>query len=195
MATRMAVPSFVARTARRLVAGGLLAAVAIWLGGEALERARLGADLAASRARIHAEVAEQFRELGDRLDRAVRSIALDAEVVRLAERGDAAATRTLFDQAAAGAAASGDRVAVTIVAAPNQPVAWIGRSEEVPEDRLTGPASMFLLQSTQGLQLIRVQPVVDAANASRHIGAVVAEASLARDSQSPAADTAFALET
>ena len=62
-----------------------------------------------------------------------------------------------------------------------QPVAWVGRSEEVPDDRLTGPASMFLLQSTQGLQLIRVQPVVDAADPGRHIGAVVAEASLARD--------------
>ncbi len=172
----MAVPSFVARTARRLVVGGLLAAAAIWLGGEALERARLGADLAASLARLYAEVAGQFRELGDRLDRAVRSITLDAEIVRLAARGDAGATRTLFDQAAAGAAASGNRVAVTIVAANNQPLAWVGRSEEVPDDRLTGPGSMFLLQSTQGLQLIRVQPVVDAADASRHIGAVVAEA-------------------
>ncbi len=191
----MAVPSFVARTARRLVVGGLLAAAAIWLGGEALERARLGADLAASRARLYAEVAAQFRELGDRLDRAVRSITLDAEIVRLAARGDTGATRTLFDQAAAGAAASGNRVAVTIVAANNQPLAWVGRSEEVPDDRLTGPASMFLLQSTQGLQLIRVQPVVDASDPSRHIGAVVAEASLGRDGQPAAAGTAFSLET
>ena len=110
-------------------------------------------------------------------------------------RGDAGATRTLFDQAAAGAAASGNRVAVTIVAANNQPLAWVGRSEEVPDDRLTGRASMFLLQSTQGLQLIRVQPAVDAADPGRHIGAVVAEASLGRDGQSPAAGTAFALET
>ncbi|MDO8680003.1 MAG: ATP-binding protein [Acidobacteriota bacterium] len=191
----MAVPSFVARTARRLVAGGLLAAAAIWLGGEALERVRLGADLAASRARLHAEVAEQFRELGERLDLTVRSIALDAAIVRLAERGDAGATRTLFDQAAAGAAASGNRVAVTIVAANNQPVAWVGRSEEVPDERLTGPASLFLLQSTQGLQLIRVQPVVDGSEAGRHIGAIVAEASLARDGQSATADAAFSLET
>ena len=191
----MAVPSFVARTARRLVAGGLLAAAAIWLGGEVLERVRLGADLAATRARLHAEVAEQFRELSARLDLTVRSISLDAAIVRLAERGDASATRTLFDQAAAGAAVSGNRVAVTIVAANNQPVAWVGRSEEVPDERLTGPASLFLLQSTQGLQLIRVQPVVDGAEASRHIGAIVAEASLARDGPSAAAEAAFSLET
>ena len=191
----MAVPTFVARTARRLIAGGLIAAAAIWLGGEALERARLGAGLAESRTRLHAEVAEQFRDLGDQLDRAVRSITLDAEIVRLAERGDVGATRTLFDQAAAGAAAAGNRVAVTIVAANNQPVAWVGRSEEVPDDRLTGPASLFLLQSTQGLQLIRVQPVVDPVNPGRHIGAVVAEASLVRDGHAPAADTAFSLAT
>ena len=139
MAERMAVPTFVARTARRLIAGGLIAAAAIWLGGEALERARLGAGLAESRTRLHAEVAEQFRDLGDQLDRAVRSITLDAEIVRLAERGDVGATRTLFDQAAAGAAAAGNRVAVTIVAANNQPVAWVGRSEEVPGRARLGP--------------------------------------------------------
>jgi signal transduction histidine kinase len=195
MAKRMAVPLFVARTARRLLAGGLMAAAAIWIGGEVFERARLGSDLAAGRARLQAEVAAQFSELGQRLDLAVRSVSLDAGIVRLAERGDAGATRSLFDQAAAGAAAAGNGVAVTIFAANNQPVAWVGRSEDVPDARLTGPASLFLAQSTQGLQLVRVQPVVDPADPGRHIGAVVAEAPLVRGGQAPVAGTAFALDT
>jgi len=191
----MAVPPFVARTARRLLAGGVVAAAAIWLAGEGVERARLGSDLNGSRARAHAEVAAQFAELGRRLDRAVRSVTLDAATVRLAERGDAAATRRLFDQAAAGATSSGTGVAVTVFAANNQPVAWVGRSEDVPDARLTGPASLFLAQSSQGLQLVRVQPVVDADDPSRHIGAIVAEAPLAHDGQLPIGEPAFVLDT
>ena len=195
MVKRMAVPSFVARTALRLVAGGLLAAASIWIAGEVFERARLGSGLAASRDRLQTEVAEQFSELGGRLDLAVRTVSLDAGTVRLAERGDAAATRSLFDQATAGASATGNTVAVTIFAANNQPVAWVGRSEDVPDARLSGPASLFLAQSTQGLQLVRVQPVVDPAEPSRHVGAIVAEVPLARDGQAPIAETEFALET
>jgi len=60
---------------------------------------------------------------------------------------------------------------------------------------LPGPASLFLAQSTQGLQLVRVQPVVDAADPARHIGAVVAEAPLSRDGHAPMAGSDFALET
>ena len=191
----MAVPPFCARTGGRVLSGGVLAAAAIWLAGEGVERARLGSDLNASRARAHAEVAAQFAELGRRLDRAVRSVTLDAATVRLAERGDAAATRRLFDQAAAGATSSGTGVAVTVFAANNQPVAWVGRSEDVPDARLTGPASLFLAQSSQGLQLVRVQPVVDADDPSRHIGAIVAEAPLAHDGQLPIGEPAFVLDT
>lgn len=191
----MALPPFVVPTARRLLAGGLLAAVAIWIGGEVFERARLGSDLAASRTRLHAEVSQQVSELSHRLDLAVRSVTLDADTVRLAERGDADATRRLFDQAASAASAGGESVAVTIVAADNRPIAWVGRSQDVPDARLTGDASLFLAQSTQGLQLVRIQPAVDAADAGRHIGAIVAEAPLARHGQAPIADAEFSLDT
>ena len=192
---RMAFPSFVARSAQKLALGGVVAALAIWVAAVVVERTLLGADLAASRARLQAEVSGQFVVLGGRLDAAVKAVTLDAETVRLAEQGDAAATRRLFDLAAAGARTSVDPVAITIYGARNQPVAWVGRSEDVPDARLTGPASLFLAQSTQGLQLVHVQPVVDPAGAARHIGAVVAEAPLSRDGRPPMAGADFALET
>ena len=191
----MVFPSFVARSAQKLVLGGAVVALAIWIAAEVAERTQLGADLAASRARLQAEVSGQFVTLGSRLNEAVRAVTLDAETVLLAEQGDAAATRRLFDLAAAGARTSPGPVAITIYGARNQPVAWVGRSEDVPDARLTGPASLFLGQSTQGLQLVRVQPVVDPTDPARHIGAVVAGSPLSRDGRTPTAGADFALET
>ena len=188
MAVRMVFPAFVARSAQKLVLGGAVVALAIWIAAEVTERTQLGADLAASRARLQAEVSGQFVTLGSRLNEAVRAVTLDAETVRLAEQGDAAATRRLFDLAAAGARTSPGPVAITIYGARNQPVAWVGRSEDVPDARLTGPASLFLGQSTQGLQLVRVQPVVDPTDPARHIGAVVAGSPLSRDGRTPTAE-------
>jgi len=195
MAMRMALPSFVARSAQKLAVGGAVAALAIWIGALVVERTQLGADLAASRARLQAEVSGQFAALGNRLDAAVRAVELDAETVRLAEQGDAAATRRLFDLAAEGVQTSPAPVAITIYGARHQPVAWVGRSQDVAPERLIGPASLFLAQSTQGLQLVRVQPVVDPADPARHIGAVVAEAPVSSDGRPPMAGADFVLET
>jgi signal transduction histidine kinase len=176
MTMRMTFPSFVARAARRIALGGLVAAAAIAAAAVAIERTALGGDVDASRARLRAEVEGQFAELTNRLDAAVRGVTLDEETIRRAERGDAVATRLMFDQVAAAAAPS--NVSVTIYGGANQLLAWLGRSEDVPDDRLTGPPSMFLAQSSQGLQLVRVQPVIDPADASRHIAAIVAEVQL-----------------
>ncbi|MGE3488502.1 MAG: ATP-binding protein [Vicinamibacterales bacterium] len=191
----MAFPPFVARSAQKLVLGGAVAALAIWIAAVVVERTQLGPDLAASRTLLQAEVSGQFVALSNRLNEAVRAVSLDAETVRLAEQGDAPATRQLFDLAAGGVNTSPEPVAITIYGARDQPVAWVGRSQEVADARLTGPASLFLAQSTQGLQMVRVQPVVDAADPARHIGAVVAEAPLSRDATPPMAGADFALET
>ena len=178
MTVRMTFPSFVTRAAKRIALGGVVAAAAIAVAALVIERTALGGDLAASRARLQAEVEGEFAALTARLDQAIRAMTLDPESLRRAERGDAAATRQLFDQVAAGVAESG--VAVTIYGAASQPLAWLGRSEDVPDARLSGPASTFLAQSSQGLQLVRVQPIVDPEEPARHVGAIVAEAQLPR---------------
>jgi signal transduction histidine kinase len=178
MTVRMTFPSFVARAAKRIAFGGVVAAAAIAVAALVIDLTTLGGDLRASRAKLRAEVEGQFAALSARLDQAIRAMTLDPESLRRAERGDAAATRHLFDQVAAGVAQTG--VAVTIYGSASQPLAWLGRSEDVPDARLSAPASTFLAQGSQGLQLVRVQPIVDPEEPARHIGAIVAEAPLPR---------------
>jgi len=178
MTVRMTFPSFVTRAAKRIAFGGVVTAAAIAVAALVVERTAFGGDLTASRARLQAEVEGEFAAMTARLDRAIGAMTLDPESLRRAERGDAAATRQLFDQVAAGVAESG--VAVTIYGAASQPLAWLGRSEDVPDARLSGTASTFLAQSSQGLQLVRVQPIVDPEEHARHVGAIVAEAQLPR---------------
>ena len=181
MAVRMTFPPFVTRALTRIAAGGLVAAAAIAIAALVMERTQLGGDLAASRTRLRAEVEGEFATLAGRLDAAVRDVTIETETVRRAERGDAVATRLLFDQVKA----SFDRnqVSVTIYGGTNEAIAWLGRSEDVPPERLTGPASTFLAQSSQGLRLVRVQPVVEASEPARHIAAIVAEAQLPQSDQ------------
>jgi signal transduction histidine kinase len=193
MTLRMTLPSFVARAVRRIALGGLMAAAAIAVAALVIERVQLGADVDASRARLRAEVEGQFTALTNRLDAAVGDVTLDADTVRRAERGDAGATRQLFDLVAASAGRSD--VSVTIYGAGNQPLAWLGRSEDVPDDRLAGPASTFLAQSSQGLQLVRVQPVIDPSDSNRHLAAIVAEAPLPLATETTLPGSEFSLAT
>jgi signal transduction histidine kinase len=187
----MTFPPFVARAASRLAAGGLVAAAAVAVVALAIERTQLGADLEASRTRLRAEVEAEFAVLTSRLDAAVRAVALDVDVLRRADEGDPAATRQLFERV--GAASPWPDVAIAVYGASNEPVAWTGRSET--DDRLTGPVSLFLAQSTQGLQLVRVHPILDPADAARQVGAVVAEASLPGLTGAPLSGAEFLLAT
>ena len=148
MTVRMSFPSFVTRAATRIAVGGLVAAAAIAVAALVIERTALGGDLATSRARLRAEVEGEFAALTARLDQAVRAVTLDPDTLRRAERGDASATRVLFDQVAASRERTG--VAITIYGATNQPVAWLGRSEDVPPERLSGPAVTFLAPEQPG---------------------------------------------
>jgi signal transduction histidine kinase len=189
----MTFPPFVARAAARLAAGGLVAAAAIAVAALVIERTQLGGDLDASRTRLRAEVEAEFAVLTARLDAAVRAVAVDVDVLRRADGGDPAARRQLFDRASA--AARLPDVAIAIYGASNEPVAWTGRSEMDAPDRLSGPISLFLAQSTQGLQLVRVQPVRDPVDPARHVGAIVAEAPLPGSTGAPLSGAEFLLET
>ena len=189
----MAFPPFVTRAAIRITLGGIVAAAAIAVAALVIERTQLGGDLTTSRARLMAEVEGEFAALANRLDQALRAVPIDVELLRRAERGETAAQRQLFDLAAASSVQA--HVSVTIYGATNQPVAWLGRSEDVPEARLSGPASTFLAQSSQGLQLVRVEPILDPADPSHHIGGIVAEAQLPRIGSQALPGSEFSIET
>ncbi len=193
MTVRMPFPPFVTRAALRLTLGGLVAGAAIAVAAVMLERTQLGVDLAESRARLRVEVEGEFATLASRLDEAVRTVAIDVESLRRAQRGEATAQRRLFDLVAVSAARS--NVSVTIYGSANQPVAWLGRAEDLPPERLSGPASSFLAQSSQGLQLVRVEPIPDPENADLHIGAIVAETQLTRIGSQPLPGAEFTIET
>ncbi len=124
----MTLPPFVTRAVARLAAGGLVAAAAIAIAAVVIERTQLGGDLETSRARLKAEVEGEFAALTNRLDAAVRAVPLDPDVLRLADQGDQAARRRLFEQVMA--AAESPNVALAVYGGTNEPVAWTGRSEE-----------------------------------------------------------------
>ena len=193
MTVRMTFPPFVRRAAIRITLGGVVVAAAIAVAALVIERTQLGGDLAASRARLRAEVEGEFAALANRLDQAVHAITIDVETLRRAERGETAAQKQLFEQVTASAART--NVSVTVYGAANQPVAWLGRSEDVPEARKSGSASTFLAQSSQGLQLVRVEPILDAADPTHHIGAIVAEAQLPRVGSEALPGSEFSIQT
>lgn len=192
----MAPPRFVARSLARLAVGGAAAAAIAWVVGWTAERARFGPDAAASTARLEAEVSAQFADLSIRLDRTVRSVSAEASTVRSAEQGDTGASRLLFARVAAGAGAAGlADVAVTLYGQTAEPVAWTGRTTDLPAARVSGPPSLFLAPGTQGLQLIRVEPLVDPSEPGRRAGAIVAEAPISHEASEQGADAGFPLAT
>jgi signal transduction histidine kinase len=191
----MAVPAQVARTLRRLLLIGIAIVALTWLWGWGLERARFGADLDSTRARLENEVAAHFVSLGGQLERAVHAVSVDPQTMRVAEQRDTSATRLLFDRVTAGAAAAGpDEVAITIYSSTNKPLAWNRGSVDIPDARLAGPASLFLGQSARGLQLVRVEPLLDSTDPRRHIGAIVATVPLS-SGESAIGEPAFHLTT
>ncbi len=191
----MAVPVAVAQTLRRLIVTGVAIVVLTWVGGWVLERARFGADLQSARVRLEAEVAGQFASLGGQLERAVRAVDVDPQTLRQVEQSDTAATRELFDRVAAGAAAAGfGDVAITVYSSDNVPLAWNRGSVDVPDVRLAGPPSLYLGPSARGLQLVRIEPLLDSAEAMRHVGATVATLPLS-SGESVIGEPAFFLDT
>src|SRR5215471_16974211 len=86
------------RTARawRLVAGGLLAALAIAAAGGAIERARFGSTDDEALARVEAELRRQFDGSARALAEVAASVRADSSVIHAALR-DRTETRRLFD--------------------------------------------------------------------------------------------------
>ncbi len=142
-----------------------------------LERVVMGADDAATRARVERQVRDAF----DDMARSLRNMAAPlAEGPRLrdAAAGDPVAARRLFDAAGTSVRAFENvDVAVTAYADSGRPVAWSGRPSELPPDRLQGPEAWFFAQGALGLRLVYVAPVVDAEN--RRLGTIAAERALA----------------
>ena len=97
----MRVPHFVRRATLRVVIGGACAMLAVALAGAAGERQRFGANAEAARARIEADVRNQFSTLAARLETATDAVRRNMAVVQVGASRDVAGTREVFDRLAA----------------------------------------------------------------------------------------------
>jgi signal transduction histidine kinase len=161
---------------RRVLAAGLSAAAFVGLAGGAFELWRLGRSDAAAAARVERHVQERFAEVSANLAKVAGSLAVDRSTAKgLAAPADEA--RLLFDlvSSAVRRARVGEDVAVTIYDVRENVRAWVGRASEIAaeSDRVKGPAAFFLAQSTAGLRLVYVEPVMGSEGG--RVGTVAAE--------------------
>jgi signal transduction histidine kinase len=167
-------PSFVSRALARLAAAGVVALLAVWLGGIAIERIRLGGDETAARAKVQAAVSEQVAALESRLEQTINAVGPAIELVQRAEIGDATAQRLLFERIAAATPPGPPVVSMTVYGESGVPIAWTGRPTDVPGGRIDGPDATFLAPGPQGLRLVRICPLEDS-DLDRRVGTLVLE--------------------
>ena len=181
---------------RRLLAAGLLLALAVAVVGIAGELWRFGASDAAAAARVESRVRRDFNRMTSVLAQIATAVAGDPEAPRGLNAG-AEGARTLFDlvdHRLADAGSDTDAVAATIYDNTGVARAWVGRPSDVRASGLVGPSSFFVTPSPLGLRLVHIRPIVD--TDQRRVGSVAVEHVL---SAAPAAATIaapdYALET
>ena len=177
---------------RRLLAAGVLLAIAIGFAGAAYDWIRFGRGAASAAARANAQVRRDFDRKTALLARLGAAIATDpgtAPALRAAGSlqgsADADAARALFEiiDLRSGEAADRADIALTIYDFPNGIArAWAGRPSDVPPERIRSPQAWFVTPSPQGLRLVHLVPV--AVGGEAPVGVVVAEHAL---SAAPAA--------
>jgi signal transduction histidine kinase len=156
---------------RRLLVTGLTAAAAAGLVAGALEAWRVGASPDGALLRAEREVRRRFDRSASSLHAIATSLA-NRRDLRQALGAERDAARTLFSIVEAAADASGEPIAVTIYDPAGGIRAWSGRASEIPLDRVTGDAALFVAPGPVGLRLVQVVPIADGA---RRVGAVAAE--------------------
>ena len=143
---------------RRIVLAGLVAAIAVAVGGWAIGRSRFGASDQDAIARLETELRQQFLASADTLGRIATDLAAaQRQAINAADLGQAA-PRRLFDAVdAALADQEPGRTGVTIYDAADAPVAWGGRTSELPRSRLDGPSTLFVAPDALGPRLVRIE--------------------------------------
>jgi signal transduction histidine kinase len=177
------------------------AAVAIsaaWLGGGlGWEALRFGLSGAGTASRLEREVRHKFDTEARQVESLARRVAAESSV-RIAEAA-ASPDRlpALFDDLAARALSpSGENIALTVYvpdgASGYRVLAWnVTPAPDLPFDRLSGSAALFVARGTGGLRLIDVQPVE---KDGRRLAVVAAEDVLASVFD-PNADAPMRLDT
>jgi signal transduction histidine kinase len=170
-------------SAARLFAGGCAAAAMAVLAGFALELYRSGADDRAAAARIEERVRASFAGMTGAVESLAHALTADPAVREaMASNPDADENaRGLFDAAARARAGADDddNVALTIYDNAGVPRAWAGRASDVPPERTSGNAGMFVTSTPLGLRLVYLEPIAAATPDRSRVGAVVVEHGIA----------------
>ncbi|HSK08367.1 MAG TPA: HAMP domain-containing sensor histidine kinase [Vicinamibacterales bacterium] len=158
-----------------ILTAGLAILLLVLLGGWIAERARLGAADDEAVARVEAEVRRRFARVSASLHEAAAVLAEAARPV-LVRPADERDLRGLFERADALTARAGaPPLAVTVYATDGRPLAWSGRSAQVPPDRLHAAPALFVARGPGGLRLVSTAPVLSEAGAASPFGIVAAE--------------------
>ena len=149
------------RSLRRIAIGGVACALIVLAAGWFAGRALLGVDDAGMRTRVESDVRSSF----DRMSRRLGEIALrtgDVATIRAAIDGDTRAVRRLLTSAESVVAEDAlSDTALTIYTADGEPIAWAGRTTNLPSDRLEGEEAWFAAPGASGLRLLYVKPVIE----------------------------------
>ena len=179
-----------------IVGAGALFAILAALIGQILISWQLG-DSQAVVARAAREVRQTFDTSAAELKRVAEGMAARRTVATgLDSPEESDASRQLFDQVEL-AARSIDTpgFALTILDDNGRALAWSGPSSDIPLDRATGPAALFVSRGPLGLRLIYVEPVFLPASMQgpgrpnpRRLGAIAAEQPISSVSPANATD-------
>ena len=170
---------------RRLLAGGIILTALAGVAGGACEWWWFGASDVAATRRIEADIHQRF-------DGMVRAVAEASGRVGTNPRSAAAldtgpdGARELFDllDEARRSSAAPEAIALSIYDQAIVTRAWAGAPSDIPGERISGPATLFITPSPLGLRLVHLRPLANGGGA--RVGAVATEHVL---SPAPAATT------
>jgi signal transduction histidine kinase len=184
------------RSTMWIVGAGVLFAILAALIGQLLISWRLG-DGRAVVARAAREVRQTFDTSAADLKRVAEGMAARRTIAASLDRPEEQdASRRLFDQVEQVARTiDTPGFALTILDANGRALAWYGPSSDIPLDRATGPAALFVSRGPLGLRLVHVEPVFLPVSmqgpgraSPRRLGAIAAEQPISSVSPANATD-------
>jgi signal transduction histidine kinase len=183
-------------TIGRVLRAGLAAAALVATAGWVLGLARYGRSDQDAVDRIEAELRQQFATSAETLARIAEQLGADRIAVGSTSR-TLASVRSLFGAVdAALPREEAPRTGITIYDSAGAPLAWAGRTSDIPKQRLDGPSVMFVAPDALGPRLVRVQPIVDRSRPTQpRLATVVAEQQLSPVRGAPGLADTFVIST
>src|SRR5262245_3588549 len=166
------------RALQRIIRAGLLAALAVGLGGWALERLRFGGSVEDAVARVEAEIQERIAASAGTLQTIAEAATTRRGLIEEARRDshDSSVARELFDALdSAVRPEQSQTTGVAVYDTAGVPLAWAGQVWDAPRE-LNGPGALLIRAGPRGPRLVRIQPLTDPAGA--RLATVVVEQTL-----------------